>query len=69
MLSSNGKLDPTPTVPQHLGAAACLLYRFRRESFGFGSPFDTSGRTGLTARAEVSKREHIAELNLRKGNI
>jgi hypothetical protein len=42
------------------------IYRLRKEPFGFDSPFDTSGRTGRTARAEVSKREHIADITLRR---
>jgi hypothetical protein len=46
------------------------IFRFRFAPFDrLRTGFDTSGRTGLTARAEVSKREHVAELTLRKRNI
>ena len=37
------------------------VYSFRKESFGFDSPFDTSGRTDFPVRAEVSKHEHVAK--------
>jgi len=45
------------------------LYELRREAFGFDTPFDTSGRTGQSARAEVSKYEPFAETIPRKRNI
>ena len=45
------------------------IYSLRKETLDLGSPFDTSGRTGLTARAEVSKHEHLAELFVQKRNI
>ena len=56
----------------------CLLHRMclavqkvhwlRKKSFGCGSPFDTSGRTRLTVRAEVSKHEHFAEPSSQQRN-
>jgi hypothetical protein len=55
------RANPAPSSPVTLPLPLILLYRLRKESSGFGSPFDISGRTGLSARAEVSKQEHVAE--------